>query len=88
MATVKVSVAMQKRILELHLRGLTARKISKTLKVGRGTVKCIIERGDVVVSSAAIPEWAKSIDLMKVRIEVSQGVQLNILAREPIRASD
>src|SRR5665213_1739446 len=82
MATVKVSVAMQKQILELHLRGLTARKISRTLKVGRRTVKRVIERGNVVVGGAAMPEWAKLVDWVKVRLEVSQGVQLNILARE------
>jgi transposase len=82
MATVKVSVAMQKQILELHSRGLTARKISRTLKVGRGTVKRVIERGDVVAAGAALPDWANTVDWVKVRLEVSQGVQLNILARE------
>jgi Integrase core domain len=82
MATVKVSVAMQKQILELHLKGYKERKIARTLKVGRGTVKRVIERGDLQMPGVALPEWARCIDWEKVRLEASRGVQLNILARE------
>lgn len=82
MATVKVTVAMQKQILELHFKGYSARRISKTLRVGRNTIKRVIGRGDVVSSGAAMPAWAKTIDWPRVRLEVSQGVQLNILAQE------
>jgi hypothetical protein len=82
MATVKVSVAMQKQILELHLKGVTARHIARTLKVGRGTVKRVIERGDVQAPGAPPPGWARSVDWERVRLEASKGVQLNILARE------
>ena len=59
MATVKVTVAMQKQILELHFKGYSARRISKTLRVGRNTIKRVIGRGDVVSSGAAMPAWAK-----------------------------
>lgn len=82
MATVKVSVLMQKQILELHSRGMSTRKIAKTLKVGRDTVKKVITRGDVVAVGSEIPNWAKAIDWEKVRLEVSKGVQMNILAKE------
>ena len=82
MAAVKVSVEMQKQILELHARGLTARKIAKTLKVGRNTVRRTIERGGVLAVGAIAPDWANAIDWEKVRLEVSRGVQMNILAKE------
>lgn len=82
MAAVKVSTAMQRQVLELHAQGMTARKIAKTLKVGRNTIKKIIERGDLIAPGAIEPEWSKAIDWEKVRLEVSRGVQVNILARE------
>lgn len=82
MAAVKVSTAMQKQVLELHSQGIPARKIAKTLKVGRNTVKKIIERGELIRPGAIEPDWSKKIDWEKVRLEVSRGVQLNILARE------
>jgi len=82
MATVRISVAMQKQILELHSRGYSARRISKTLKVSRNTVRSIIERGDVAPPGAPMPDWAKAIDWERVHLEVSRGVGLNILARE------
>ena len=82
MAAVRVSTAMQKQVLELHSQGIPARKIAKTLKVGRNTVKKIIARGDSVAPGATEPDWSKKIDWEKIRLEVSRGVQLNILARE------
>lgn len=82
MATVKVSVSMQKQILELHFKGMSARKIAKVLKVGRNTVRGVISRGDVVAMGAEVPEWAMAIDWEKIRLNVSRGVQMNILARE------
>ena len=82
MAAVKVSTSMQKQILELHAQGMTARKIAKTLKVGRNTVRAILKRGEVIAAGAIFPEWAKSIDWEKVRLEVAKGVPMNILARE------
>ena len=82
MAAVKVSTAMQKQVLELHSQGIPARKIAKTLKVGRNTVKNIIARGELIAPGAIEPDWSKKIDWEKVRLEVSRGVQLNILARE------
>lgn len=82
MATVKVSVQMQKQILELHARGYSARRIAKTLKKGRNTVRRILERGDIIASGPAPADWAIAIDWEKVRLEVSRGVQMNILAKE------
>jgi transposase len=82
MAAVKVSTAMQKLVLELHSQGMPERKIAKTLKVGRNTVKKILARGELIQPGAIEPDWSKKIDWDKVRLEVSRGVQLNILARE------
>jgi len=82
MAAIKVSIPMQKQILELHSQGLTARKIAKTLKVGRNTIKRILARGEIAMPGGIAPEWAKTVDWEKVRLENSRGVQINILARE------
>ena len=73
---------MQKQILELHSQGMAARKIARVLKVGRNTVRRTLERGDVIAAGGILPVWAKSIDWKKVHLEVSRGVQMNILARE------
>lgn len=73
---------MQKQILELHARGMTARKIAKTLKVGRNTVRRVLNQKDVLEPGPARPDWAKSVDWEKVRLEASRGVPMNILARE------
>jgi hypothetical protein len=81
-AAVKVSIAMQKQILELHAQGLTSRKIAKILKVGRNTIKNVIARGDLIKPGAIEPEWSKTIDWEKVRLEVARGTQVNVLARE------
>jgi hypothetical protein len=82
MATVKVSVPMQEQILELHAREYSERRIARTLKVGRNTVRAVIKRGAVAPAGAAMPEWAMLIDWERVRLEVSRGVQFNILAKE------
>lgn len=82
MAAIKVSVQMQKQILELHGRGYTSRKIARTLKVGRNTIKRVLVRGEVIEPGSIVPDWAKSIDWGKIHLEVSRGVQVNILARE------
>ena len=81
-AVAKVSVAMQKQILELHARGLTARKIAKTLKVGRNTIRRVLSCGELTAPGPLPPAWARSIDWEKIRLEVARGVQMNILARE------
>ncbi len=82
MPAVKVSISMQKQILELHAQGLTARKIAKTLKVGRNTIKRVLSRGEPIPAGAIAPVWAKAVDWEKVRLEVARGVQMNILAAE------
>ena len=82
MAAVRVSIPMQKQIFELHAQGLTARKIAKTLKVGRNTIKRVLERGELVAPGSAPPSWAQLIDWDKVRLEASRGAQMNVLARE------
>ena len=85
-AVAKVSVAMQKQILELHAQGMTARKIAKVLKVGRNTIRRVINKNSISEPGAAPPPWAQSVDWEKVRLEASRGVPMNILARE--NASD
>lgn len=85
-AVAKVSVAMQKQILELHAQGMTARKIAKILKVGRNTIRRVINKNSISDPGSAIPSWTKSVDWEKVRLEASRGVPMNILARE--NASD
>lgn len=82
MATTRVSVPMQKQVLELHAEGHSARKIAKMLRKSRNTVKAILERQGIVEPGTAVPEWARAIDWEKVRLEASRGVQLNILHRE------
>src|SRR5277367_6340780 len=82
MATVKVSVVMQKQILELHSKKFSERRIAKTLKVGRNTVRAVIARGDVIAAGTKTPDWAATVDWPKVRLEASRGVQINILAGE------
>lgn len=82
MTVIKVSVAMQKQIFELYSKGYSSRKIAKTLKVGRNTVRRALDRGAITDPGVALPEWSKNIDWEKVRLEVSRGVQMNILARE------
>ena len=81
MAGVRVSIPMQKQILDLRAKGYSARKIARILKKGRNTVRAIIERAEVVDQSE-LPEWAKSLDWQKIRLEASRGVQLNILCKE------
>jgi len=82
MAVIKVSIRMQKQILELHAQGMKARQIARTLKVGRNTIRRVLGRGEIAMPGAIVPQWAKAIDWEKVRLEDSRGVQMNILARE------
>jgi len=81
-AVAKVSVAMQKQVLELHAQGMTARKIAKVLKVSRNTIRRIVNSKSLIPPGPVVPEWAKIIDWEKIRLEVSRGTQMNILARE------
>ncbi|MBK7891206.1 MAG: helix-turn-helix domain-containing protein [Bdellovibrionales bacterium] len=62
MAAVKVSIAMQKQILELHSKGIKSRQIAKILKVGRNTIRRVIKRGELTAPGAIEPDWSKSID--------------------------
>jgi transposase len=82
MAQTRVTVPMQKQILELHRQGKSDRAIAKIVGKNRRTVTRIIQRGEAVRPNIEDPAWAKVIDWEKVRLEVSRGVQLNILSRE------
>lgn len=73
---------MQEQILELFRQGRSARAIAKIVKKHRTTVSRIIERGTAVAPGAVVADWAQQIDWEKVRLEVSRGVQINILAKE------
>lgn len=73
---------MQKQILELHKLGESDRAIPRIVGKNRRTVTRIVERGEAVVPNAEVPAWAQLVDWEKVRLQVSKGVQGNILARE------
>ena len=73
---------MQTQILELHRQGRSERAIAKIVGKNRRTVARVIERGTIAVPGAVVPDWAKSVDWERVRLEVSRGVQFNILAKE------
>ena len=82
MAITRETVSMQNQILELHRQGRSDRAIAKIVGKNRRTVTRIIARGEAIHPNVENPEWAKSIDWEKVRLEVSRGTQINILARE------
>ncbi len=82
MAVTRETVAVQKQILELHRQGHSDRAIAKLVGKNRRTVARVIARGEAVLPNIETPEWTKAVDWEKVRLEVSRGVQLNILARE------
>lgn len=82
MAITRETVPMQKQILELHGQGMSDRMIAKIVGRNRRTVVRIIKRGEAVQPNIENPEWAKSVDWEKVRLEVARGTQMNILARE------
>ena len=82
MATTRETVPMQMQILELHDQGKSDRAIAKIVGKNRRTVARIIKRGKAVPPNIETPDWTKTIDWEKVRLEVSRGVQVNILARE------
>ena len=82
MALTRETVPMQNQILELHRQGRSDRAIAKIVGKNRRTVTRIIARGEAVRPNVETPEWAKSIDWERVKLEVSRGTQVNILARE------
>jgi transposase len=82
MATMRVSMAMQTQILELHRQGRSDRAIARIIKRNRRTVSRIIKRGTAVIPGAVVADWSKQMDWEKIKLEVSRGVQINILARE------
>jgi transposase len=73
---------MQNQILELHRQGRSIRAIAKIVHKDRRTISRIIARGEAIAPNLTMPDWATAIDWTKVRLEVSRGVQFNILARE------
>lgn len=82
MAQVRMSIPMQKQILELHSQGRKIRAIARILKKDRRTIARVIEKGKVEYPEGFVPDWAKSINWDYVRTEVGKGVTLKILARE------
>lgn len=82
MTTTRETVPMQNQILELHRQGRSERAIARIVGKHRQTVARIIARGEAIQPNFISPEWALKIDWEKVRLEVSRGVQFNILARE------
>jgi hypothetical protein len=82
MAATRETVQMQKQILELHRQGRSERAIAKIVGKNRRTVARIIARGEAVQPNVEIPEWTKTVDWEKVRLEASRGAQMNVLSRE------
>jgi len=81
-AVTRESVPMQKQILELHKQGRSERAIAKIVGKNRRTVARIIARGEAVAPNVELPDWAKTVDWEKVRLEVARGTQVNVLAAE------
>lgn len=79
---VKVSKMDQEQILKLHSQGKSSRAIAKMLKVGRNTVRAVLERGEIVATGSGEPEWSKSLNWGQIHLEVSRGIQFNILYKE------
>jgi transposase len=84
MAITRETVPMQNQILELHRQGRSDRAIAKIVGKNRRTVAKIISRGSPVAPNVTTPAWTLNVDWEKIRLEVSRGVQLNILAREHV----
>ena len=84
MAITRETVPMQNQILELHRQGRSIRTIAKIVHKDRRTIKRIIERGEAIAPNVITPEWSTKVDWEQVRLEVSRGVQFNILAREHV----
>jgi transcriptional regulator len=82
MAATRETVLMQKQVLELKKQGKSDRAIAIILGKNRRTVSRIIARGEAILPHVETPAWTKTIDWDKVRLEVSRGTQLNVLARE------
>jgi transposase len=82
MAITRETVPMQNQILELHRQGRSDRAIAKIVGKNRRTVARVIARGEAIQPNCTSPDWAVKVDWEKVRLEVSRGVQFNILARE------
>jgi transposase len=82
MATTRETIPMQNQILELHKQGRSERAIAKIVGKNRRTVASVIARGEAIPPNLVSPDWALKVDWEKVRLEVSRGVQFNILARE------
>lgn len=79
---VKVSKMSQEQILRLHFEGKSIRVIAKLLKVGRNTVRSVIARGAVITPGPSEPEWGKDLQWERIHLEVSRGIQINILYQE------
>ena len=82
MAGTRETVLMQNQILELRKQGRSTRAIARIVGKDRRTIEKIIERGEAIAPNVNVPAWVATVDWEKVRLEVSRGVQLNILARE------
>jgi transposase len=78
----KVSTEMQKQVVELQAQGKTIRKIAKSLKLSRNTVRRILRESKKPEEIKRIPLWAKSIDWEKVKKEEGRGVTLKVLKDE------
>ncbi len=73
---------MKDQVLHLHHQGFTIRRISKSLKISRNTVRGILRSDGETKEEPKIPDWARSVNWETVRQEHSRGVTLKVLHQE------
>jgi transposase len=78
----KASREMEEQILELKRQGKKIRKIAKSLKLSRNTVRRILREAGKAEKVKRIPLWAMKVDWEKVKKEDDSGVTLKILQNE------
>ncbi len=71
MSKKRILMATQKEVLRLKGQGLSKRKVSKLLKIDRGTVSRYWNQSEVITdSSVDEPLWAKEVDWQYLESEL------------------
>ena len=82
MARPKVSRSMEAQVLHLfHNKGFKIRRIAKTLKLSRNTVRAILRERPAEIQMP-IPIWAKAVDWEKVKKDFHRGCTIKVLHKE------
>lgn len=83
MARPRVSGPMQEQVRHLFFNeGFKIRRIAKTLKLSRNTVRGILREPVQAAGQAPVPPWAAAIDWERVKREYHSGVTLKVLHEE------